>query len=261
MKRSTFWLIVLLFIDSCGKEEVSTNLVYQPFPTKNAFWTITHCEFSFFPKTAFVKVGVFGDTFIHGKSYHKLYAQTKWKYGTSCDNCNFNFDKSTSSYFISIREEAKRIYIVPQQSIGTDPAGAEYLIYDFNIQRVGDKVSVYPFFFQPVGSMSNEMPAAGWGSISNDVPVEYTVKEIRQVKFSDGSVRNAYLFDDVILEAWIEGVGTTSGFSPFNHIYDISDNTIGFSSNGIHLIDIRNLNLAYMGDCGIQPFTYELTTK
>ena len=249
-------------IDSCGSvPDTDPSNIYHSFPTKNAFWTLTHCEFSFFSKTAFVKVGIFGDTLIHGKTYHKLYAQTKWKYGTSCDDCNFNFDKEQASYFISYREENKRIYIVPHNPVGDDPLGSEYVIYDFNIQRVGDKVKVYPFFFQPVGSQSNQMPPAGWGNIANDAPIEYEVKEIRQVKFSDGTIRKAYLFDDVILEAWIEGVGTTSGFASFNHIYDISDNTIGFSSNGVHLIDIRDLDLSYFGDCGIDPFAYELTTK
>ncbi|NOS91942.1 MAG: hypothetical protein HOP30_08470, partial [Cyclobacteriaceae bacterium] len=109
-------------IDSCGSvPDTDPSNIYHSFPTKNAFWTLTHCEISFFSKTAFVKVGIFGDTLIHGKTYHKLYAQTKWKYGTSCNDCNFNFNRSQASYFVSFREENKRIYMVPHSPVGADP--------------------------------------------------------------------------------------------------------------------------------------------
>ncbi len=258
--KSIFYLIIILSLYSCKSESINEP-VYHPFPTTNAYWTLTHCEFSFFPKTAFVKVGVFGDTIIRGRTYYKLYAQSNWKRGLSCSDCNFNFSKDQASYFTSFREENKKIYIVPSQPIGSDPLGSEYIIYDFNIKKVGDAVQVYPFFFQPVGSVDHPNPPAGWGNLANDSPIEYKVKEIREVRMSDGSMRNAYLFDDTILEAWVEGMGTTHGFASFHHVYDISDNTLGFSSNGVHLLDIRNLDITYMGDCGIDPFSYELTVK
>lgn len=254
---------IILFIASCQPDNNSLPKKdsYVAFPIENAFWTLTHCEFSFVSNTAFVKVGIFGDTLINGKNYHKLYGQSKWKYGNSCSDCNFTFNKKEAFYFTCFREENKKIFIVPHRPIGTDAQGSEYVIYDFNIAKPGDAVRAYPFFFQPIGSISNPIPPLGWGGMASEAMVEYKVKEIREVKMSDGSIRKAYLFDDSILEAWIEGIGTTSGFASFNHVYDISNNTDGFSANGVHLLDIRSLDITYFGDCGINPFTYELTNR
>lgn len=249
----------ILFLDSCKEDEAV--YAYAEFPTSNAFWSMTHCEFSLISKTAAVKVGVFGDTLINGKTYHKLYGQSKWKYENGCTDCDFTFDRDEASYIYSFREEDKKIYIVPVEPVGTDAEGTEYIIYDFNIEKVGDVVSVYPYFFNPTGDQEDPTPPAGWGGIANDIPIEYTVKEIRIITMSDGSKRKAYLFDDAILEAWIEGIGTTSGLGSFNHIYGQADHTLGFSTNGVHLKNMLDLELGASGNCGVDDFTVELTTR
>jgi hypothetical protein len=58
---------ILLVINAFGQS-------YEPFPENNAFWSAMHCESGpIVTKSAFVKVGVFGDTPINEKTYHKLY--------------------------------------------------------------------------------------------------------------------------------------------------------------------------------------------
>lgn len=231
--------------------------VYHPLPTKNAFWTLHHCEFGLFNATGLVKIGIHGDTVINGKTYHQLYGQVKSKKSNSCDDCDFDWDENEAFYFLSFREENKQVFVVPAKPAGSDPDGTEYLLYDFNIENVGDQVTAYPFFFSPLAAMPND--PSTWGGIASDKPVTYTVKAIKEVKMSDGSTRKTYLFDDTIIESWIEGIGSSNGFASFYHIFDIKDATMGFSADGVHLTDIPNSGVVSAGGCSVDPFSYELT--
>lgn len=68
-------------------------------------------------------------------------------------------------------------------------------------------------------------------------------------------------FQRVHLLKWAEGIEIIHGFASFHHLYNISDSTLGFSLNGVHRLDIRNLDITCIGDYGIAPFSHKLTTK
>jgi hypothetical protein len=201
---------------------------YVPFPTKNAFWTSSHCEYDVSGyRSGIVKAGIFGDTVINAKVYHKIYIQVKFSGTIPCTNCDFIFNLDSAQYYMAIREQNRKIFVVPTAN---NPKGKEYLIYDFSPHQVGDTVKAYcmDFFFSRTGRY-----------LSNIYGLErYPIKKIKTVIMSDGTKRKKYVFDPFQVEAWIEGIGSTKFMSPFFHVTDIGDELLCFSGNGNHLLSV-----------------------
>jgi hypothetical protein len=218
---------------------------YVPFPKANTYWTSAHCEYG--PteyRSGIVKTGIFGDTIIHNKLYHKMYLQTKFVHTGNCTTCDFKFNLDSASYFLAFREKNRKIYVVPT---GYNPYGKEYLVYDFTPHLVGDTVKAYPmeFFFAP-GQIQ---------SVVSENIKGYPVKSITRVNMSDGSKRKKYTFDPFQLEAWIEGIGSTKFLNPFFQVTDIGDKLLCFSSNGV---DFANTTTGQ--NCELEVYTCEQTT-
>jgi hypothetical protein len=211
---------------------------YSYFPTKNAFWCAMVCESGpMVPKSGFVKVGVFGDTVINSKTYHKLYLQRKYVNGKySCDMCGFAFDKDSAFYFICYREENKIIYFVPQQNGFDDPPGKEYPVFNFNLVNIGETIIGYEYVFIPFGTTYNPIPTPGCGALQDTVTL--TVESIDNVIMSDGSFRKRINFKPLtygLQESWIEGIGSTKGFGFSLDITNTKNSMVCFSNNGINL--------------------------
>jgi hypothetical protein len=216
---------------------------YVPFPTANAYWTGSHCEYSMQYRSGLIKTGVFGDTTIHSKVYHKMYIQLKYIFATGCTTCDFMFNLDSAKYFYAYREQNRKIYVVPT---GNNPNAEEYLVYDFTTHYVGDTVKAHPmaFFFSPgqIQSFVEELRA-------------YPVKSISLVTMSNGSKRKKYVFDPFALESWIEGIGSTKYLNPFFHVTDIGDKLFCFSSMGVHFTNGDNSHT-----CDIPGYTCQLTS-
>ncbi len=218
---------------------------YVPFPKQNTYWTSAHCEYG--PteyRSGIVKAGIFGDTTIHDKVYHKIYIQTKFVHTGNCTTCDFQVDPDSLYYYLAFREKNKKIYVVPT---GYNPDGKEYLVYDFTPHQVGDTVKAHPmsFFYAP-------------GQIQSVVLEElkaYPVKSIVKVNMSDGTKRKKYVFDPFQLESWIEGIGSTKFLNPFFQVTDIGDKLLCFSSNGVHYFNTTTGN-----NCDLEVYTCQLTT-
>ena len=211
---------------------------YSYFPTNNVFWTAMHCESGpAVPKSGVVKVGIFGDTVINSKTYHKLYLQRKYvNYQFSCDTCGFVFDIDSAFYFISFREDNKIIYFVPQQNGFDDPPGTEYPVFDFNLSKIGEKIKGYEYVFIPFGTTYNPIPTPGCGALQDTVTL--TVESIDHVMMSDGSFRRRINFKPLtygLRESWIEGIGSTKGFGLSLNVTNGYNTMVCFSHNGINL--------------------------
>jgi hypothetical protein len=246
MKKETYKKIaVICSVTVLVISECSTAQQYVPFPKENTYWTSAHCEYG--PteyRSGIVKTGIFGDTIIHDKVYHKMYLQTKFVHTGNCTTCDFAFDLDSAYYYLAFREKNKKIYVVPT---GYNPYAKEYLVYDFTPHRVGDTVKAYPmeFFYAP-GKIKSV--------VSEDMK-SYPVKSITRVNMTDGSKRKKYTFDPFQLESWIEGIGSTKFLNPFFQVTDIGDKLLCFSSNGVNYA-----NTAVGQNCGLEVYTCELTT-
>lgn len=218
---------------------------YVPFPTSNTYWTLSHCEYG--PteyRSGIVKAGIFGDTTIHEKVYHKLYLQTRFVHTGNCTTCDFMLDPDSVYYFFAFREKNKKIYVVPT---GYNPDAKEYMVYDFTWHYAGDTVKAYPmeFFFAP-GQIK---------SVVSENMKAYVIKSVTTVTMTDGSKRRKYVFDPFQLESWIEGIGSTKFLNPFFQVTDIGDKLLCFSSKGVHW----NNNVTGH-NCELENYTCELTT-
>lgn len=232
MKKLLIILAILaIAIDLSGQD-------YTPFPANNAFWSAMHCEPGPYErKSGVVKVGIFGDTVINSKLYHKLYLQRKYINGKfSCDTCGFAFTFDSASYFMSFREENRIIYFVPQQNAFEDPPGTEYPIFDFNLTDSGQTVKGYENIFIPFGSYGDPTPIPGFG-VLQDIET-LTVESIDAVRMSDGSLRRRINFKPLtygLRESWIEGIGSTKGFGLSLNVTNSYNTMICFSHNGVNL--------------------------
>ena len=211
---------------------------YVPFPERNAFWSAMHCEPGpMVPKSGLVKVGVFGDTVIQGKTYHKLYLGRKYvNFRFSCDTCGFAFDLSQAFYFMSYREENKVVWFVPEQNGFGDPPGTEYPVFDFNLDRPGQTYRAYEYVFAPYGSSTDPTPMLGCGAMQDTTRI--TVASIDSVMMSDGSCRRRINFEPLtygLRESWIEGMGSTKGFGFSLNVTNSYNTMICFSHDGISL--------------------------
>ena len=237
-KLAIFGTVVLSVCNIGSKAQT-----YVPFPTANAYWTSAHCEYSMQYRSGIIKTGVFGDTTINSKVYHKMYVQQKYVLQGNCTTCDFMFDLDSAEYFYAFREQNKKIYVVPT---GYNPNADEYLVYDFTTHYVGDTVKAYPmvFFFTSGQILSYVDELRG-----------FTVKSIKQVTMSDGSRRKRYVFDPFSLESWIEGIGSTKFLNPFFQVTDIGDKLLCFSSMGVHYTNPDNGH-----NCDLPDYTCQLTT-
>jgi len=188
-------------------------------------------------KSGFVKVGVFGDTVINSKTYHKMYLQRKYVNNAfSCDTCGFVFNIDSAMYFTCYREENKIIYFIPQQNSFEDPPGTEYPIFNFNISHVGETIIGYEFVFLPFGSSFDPTPTPGFGVLQDTTTI--TVESIDSVMMSDGSYRRRINFKPLtygLKESWIEGIGSTKGFGLSLNVTNSYNTMICFSHNGTNL--------------------------
>lgn len=217
--------ILVLTLNSLGQ-------AYTPFPTTNTFWSAMHCEPGpYVLVSGLAKVGVFGDTVINSKTYHKLYLQSEYAYGDfSCDTCGFDFDIDNASYFLSYREENQIIYFVPVDNGFGDPEGTEYPIFDFTISSVGETVTGYQYLFNPYSSQ------IGFGNLMSVVTL--TVESIDSVLMSDDSYRRRITFEPLtygLQESWIEGIGSTKGFGLSLNVTNNYNSMVCFSHDGINL--------------------------
>ena len=240
-KKSTLLGATALLLGSI----CSNAQTYVPFPTANTYWTSSHCEYG--PteyRSGIVKTGIFGDTTINSKVYHKMYLQTKFIHEGQCNTCDFMFNYDSAYYFLAFREQGRKIYVIPT---GYNPQAKEYLVYDFTTHRVGDTVKAHPmeFFYAP-GQIQSV--------VSEDIKA-YPVKSITRVTMSDGTKRKKYVFDPFQLESWIEGVGSTKFLNPFFQVTDIGDKLLCFSSMGVHLT-----NGDQGHNCDLTTYTCEITT-
>lgn len=228
----------LLFLTKANSQS------YIPFPTKNAFWTSSHCEYDLTGyRSGIIKAGIFGDTVINSKVYHKIYIQVKFDGTIPCTTCDFTFNLDSAQYYMAIREHNKKIVVVPTAD---NPKGKEYVIYDFTPHQIGDTVKAYSmdFFFSRTGRYQSHIFSLE----------KYPVKHIKTVTMNDGTKRKKYVFDPFQTESWIEGIGSTKFMSPFFHATDIGDELLCFSANGNHL-----LSLDAGHSCDNSYYTCELT--
>lgn len=218
---------------------------YVPFPTANAYWTSSHCEYSIQYRSGIIKTGVFGDTTINSKTYHKMYIQQKYVLQGNCTTCDFMFNLDSAQYYYAYREQNKKIYVVPTYN---NPTAKEYLVYDFTTHYVGDTVKAHPmqFFFSSSGIIQ---------SVVLEELKGYPVKSIKQVTMSNGSKRKRYVFDPFSLESWIEGIGSTKFLDPFFQVTDIGDKLLCFSSMGVHY---NNTQTGH--NCELEVYTCQLTS-
>jgi hypothetical protein len=245
MKKIYKKIAILCSVVLLSTSEFITAQHYVPFPKENTFWTSAHCEYG--PteyRSGIIKTGIFGDTIIHNKLYHKMYLQTKFVHTGNCTTCDFTFDLDSAYYFLAFREKGRKIYIVPT---GHNQDAKEYLVYDFTPHQVGDTVKAHPmeFFYAPGHIQS---------VVSEDIK-GYPVKSITRVNLSDGTKRKKYTFDPFQLESWIEGIGSTKFLNPFFQVTDIGDKLLCFSSNGVNYA-----NTTLGQNCDLEVYTCELTT-
>jgi hypothetical protein len=246
MKKNTYKKVAAIcFLTWLGAAASLTAQSYVPFPKENTYWTSAHCEYG--PteyRSGIIKTGIFGDTTIHNKVYHKMYLQTKFVHTGNCTTCDFAFDLDSAYYFFAFREKNRKIYVVPT---GYNRDGKEYLVYDFTAHQVGDTVKAHPmeFFFAPGHIQS---------VVSEDIK-GYAVKSITRVNLSDGTKRKKYTFDPFQLESWIEGIGSTKFLNPFFQVTDIGDKLLCFSSNGVNYS-----NTTVGQNCDLDVYTCEFTS-
>lgn len=184
--KNTFLIFALIL---CG---ISLSAqTYHPFPTKNAMWvesyqwaTIINKHFHYFALKD-------QDTTINGKVYHKIYHSI---------DTTFTEDKLCGG----IREENKRIYFYPIDSIGypgqitTPSKKEEFALYDFSLQ-VGDSISTDTFRLS-----------------APDYPGYLKVAKIDSILIGN-DYRKAFHFGTTTSSGtlpnatWIEGVGNIKG--------------------------------------------------
>lgn len=131
-----------------------------------------------------------------GYEYAKFHRNTEYEQGTDLGLwCTESL--STSEAIIGIREENKRVFVLPNP---TSEQSDEYLAYDFNL-TVGDTVPD-PYYYQSPGGLSD---------------FDLIIHTIDSV-FISGTWRKRYRinsFPDII-----EGVGSSSGLlNPLNYAW------------------------------------------
>jgi hypothetical protein len=107
---------------------------YTPFPTNNAEWIVKHTNAGNGgpPSSSYFSYEMQGDTLLNDTLYHKMYYSSMW-----------NPDGNILS--AGLREENRRVYFRRMGDLGISNVcvnwvDQEFLIYDFNIDEVGDSL-------------------------------------------------------------------------------------------------------------------------
>jgi hypothetical protein len=155
MKRLLIILFILHTIFVNGQSSV-----YKPFPTSYGNWVYRYYDDFHNPTPYQTQYTLTGDTIISTITYKKIFIG--------------------SAYQGALRENAKKIYFIP------DTSSTEYLLYNFNLV-VGDTI-IHPF---------------GGAVCTNDT---LTIAYVDSVLLSDG-YHKQFSFNP-IAPNWIEGVGS-----------------------------------------------------
>ena len=163
--------------------------VYKPFPDSNAIWSVSNMKFA-----------VLGDTVINTKNYKKYYMQY--------DSINFIFNINNAHYISALREENKKIFVIPKDSEN------ELLLYKFDVNQ-GDTIthcSYNPFLTYTQNNISQyKSIVESIDSIQID-----NIYRKRYKLINNSSLPATYT------EYWIEGMGSNTGlFFPglYNHLF------------------------------------------
>ena len=184
MKKQLFTLIIFfLTLTLCFAQ----TDIYYSFPTSNAFWGDDGGNLFNTNLCYNTRYGIIGDTLIDGISYKKIFSL----YDSTLTN-------PQSKYYVSIREENKKIYTV----IGNHP---ETLLYDFNLQA-GDTINYnYSLSFNQTDSFSR------------------FVDKVDTVLLKDGKYRKRWIFIPLsnppnysTVDTVIEGIGSICGIGLLN---------------------------------------------
>lgn len=124
---SLFIFFLICFVHVDGQE-------YIPFPTANAEWIIRHTNAGNggTPSTSYYSYAVQGDTLVNDTLYHRVLFNT-------------TYSPNLNAIIGGFREENKRVYFRSLGNLGltnvcVNWGDVEYLIYDFNIDEVGDSL-------------------------------------------------------------------------------------------------------------------------
>ncbi|NQV02355.1 MAG: T9SS type A sorting domain-containing protein [Bacteroidia bacterium] len=180
-----------------------TGQTYTPLDlSEGATWSHTECGFK--PEWGAVyKFKILGDTVVNTQTYKKIYYQAKRGPGV-CANCNFTFNRDSSTLFAFIRQSIpkRKVYFVyPTIS------DKEWLGYDFNITNVGQTVAGFSLIFTvnpestPAAIYVYQMVVDNIDSLC--VNGEYVTRYF----YGAGNGGNVYHLP----EHWVEGIGSTHG--------------------------------------------------
>lgn len=165
--------------------------IRTPFPDSTGAWTIRFSSSDCCPPTTTYegfRYYINGDTVLNSLSYHKLYRG------------NTNLSDSTGSYYGAFRESGQKIYYRGQNNLSISSSYSdtvEYLLYDFNL-GVGDSVLILNCSF-PSDS--------GYLYVQSIDSVLLNGFYYQRWNFSSYFSTNPQ---------WIEGIGSMSGFFPYN---------------------------------------------
>ncbi len=197
-------LLVLAVVMSANlSAQISKNIV----DTTKQWNVVVHCWNGYMTYSYRVSNE---DTLIADKVYYSL--QMSYDYDTITNTWSKWFQRDW------IREDSGRVYIFTNREVDTNGSkgwtmcksqntGAEYLLYDFNLQ-VGDSIGFtreYTF----------------WGGYSESMFAPVRVTKVDSIEI-DGEFYKRISFKDSVdfMETWIEGIGSDKGLlESFNLSY------------------------------------------
>ena len=162
---------------------------YYPFPDSNAIWN-TVGENIYSSNEFRIRYGIFGDTTINSRIYHKIYNL----YDT-------NLIHQNSTYFAAMRNDDKKVII-------NIPGYPETVLYDFSLS-VGDTIW-YEIGGEAMHNGIYLYLQSHWK----------TVVSIDSIILENGEYRKRWHLNANInmSDTWVEGVGSVDWFGLFNPI-------------------------------------------
>ncbi|MFV0467482.1 MAG: T9SS type A sorting domain-containing protein [Dysgonomonas sp.] len=200
MKKIRLFLFVILTLSLEHSQLLYSQVTDDVFPRSGAMWRVSSYASSHgYGRIDYYTYGLSGDTVINEKTYNKLYL---------LNDSVLSIDEN-DLYVAGIRQIDRKVFMQP----ATDNSGktlSEFLLYDFS-KTVGDSASFdrpyegygdcrYPTFYDYDYSDLNHY--------KNLVTADKITSYGRQIEI--GNYNYGYgAYGD---EAWVEGVGSLSGF-------------------------------------------------